>query len=59
MKTTNEQGLCEKWLVLKDLGKRMISFDVSEVATGFAGLVTVEISTELLEDVLMSHTYIK
>ena len=35
----------------------MISFDVSEVATGFAGLVTVEISTELLEDVLMSHIY--
>ncbi|WP_298473664.1 DUF3298 domain-containing protein [uncultured Psychrobacillus sp.] len=40
-------------------GKLVISFDVYEVAPGFMGLVTFEIPTELLQDVLISNKYIK
>ena len=40
-------------------GKLVMSFDVYEIAPGFMGLVTVEIPTELLQDVLMSNKYIK
>ncbi|MEK3765429.1 DUF3298 domain-containing protein [Solibacillus sp. FSL K6-4121] len=40
-------------------GKLVMSFDVYEIAPGFMGLVTVEIPTELLQDVLVSNKYIK
>ena len=40
-------------------GKLVISFDEYEVAPGFMGLVTFEIPTELLQDVLVSNKYIK
>ncbi len=40
-------------------GKLVISFDEYEAAPGFMGLVTFEIPTELLQDVLVSNKYIK
>ncbi|MEK4531361.1 DUF3298 domain-containing protein [Solibacillus sp. FSL K6-1554] len=40
-------------------GKLLISFDEYEAAPGFMGLVTFEIPTELLQDVLVSNKYIK
>ena len=44
---------------ITEAGKLVISFDVYEIAPGFMGLVTVEIPTELLQDVLVSNKYIK
>lgn len=40
-------------------GKLVISFDEYEAAPAFMGLVTFEIPTELLQDVLVSNKYIK
>lgn len=40
-------------------GKLVMSFDEYEIAPGFMGLVTVEIPTKLLQDVLVSNIYIK
>lgn len=40
-------------------GKLVIAFDKHEVAPGYMGLVKFEIPTELIQDVLMSNTYIK
>ncbi|MER2105997.1 MAG: DUF3298 domain-containing protein [Solibacillus sp.] len=44
---------------ITEAGKLVIAFDKYEVAPGFMGLVTFEIPTELLQDVLMSNKYIK
>lgn len=44
---------------ITEAGKLVFSFDVYEIAPGFMGLVTVEIPTELLQDVLVSNQYIK
>lgn len=44
---------------ITEAGKLVMSFDVYEIAPGFMGLVTVEIPTELLQDVLVSNEYIK
>ena len=44
---------------ITEAGKLVMYFDVYEIAPGFMGLVTVEIPTELLRDVLMSNKYIK
>ncbi len=41
------------------VGKLVIAFDKYEVAPGYMGLVEFEIPTELIQDVLMSNTYIK
>ena len=49
----------EQNFYITEAGKLVISFDVYEVAPGFMGLVTFEIPTELLQDVLMSDKYIK
>ncbi len=49
----------EQNFYITEAGKLVMSFDVYEIAPGFMGLVTVEIPTELLEDVLMSNKYIK
>ena len=49
----------EQNFYITEQGKLVISFDVYEVAPGFMGLVTFEIPTELLQDVLMSNKYIK
>ncbi|MER2128208.1 DUF3298 domain-containing protein [Solibacillus sp.] len=49
----------EQNFYITEAGKLVISFDVYEVAPGFMGLVTVEIPTEMLQDVLMSNKYIK
>lgn len=40
-------------------GKLVMSFDVYEIAPGYMGLVTVEIPTEMLKEVLVSNKYIK
>lgn len=40
-------------------GKLVLSFDEYEIAPGYMGLVTVEIPTKLLQDVLVSNIYIK
>lgn len=40
-------------------GKLVIAFDKYEVAPGYMGLVEFEIPTELIENHLMSNTYIK
>ncbi|MER2115170.1 MAG: RsiV family protein, partial [Solibacillus isronensis] len=40
-------------------GKLVLSFDEYEIAPGFMGLVTVEIPTKLLQDMLVSNIYIK
>lgn len=44
---------------ITEAGKLVMSFDVYEIAPGFMGLVTVEIPTEILQDVLVSNKYIK
>lgn len=49
----------EQNFYITEKGKLVISYDVYEIAPGFMGLVTVEIPTELLQDVLMSNKYIK
>lgn len=49
----------EQNFYITEAGKLVMSFDVYEIAPGFMGLVTVEIPTELLQDVLMSNKYIK
>ncbi len=49
----------EQNFYITEAGKLMISFDVYEVGPGFMGLVTFEIPTELLQDVLVSNQYIK
>ncbi|WP_079526152.1 DUF3298 domain-containing protein [Solibacillus isronensis] len=40
-------------------GKLVLSFDEYEIAPGYMGLVTVEIPTKLLQDMLVSNIYIK
>ena len=49
----------EQNFYITEASKLMISFDVYEVGPGFMGLVTFEIPTELLQDVLVSNQYIK
>lgn len=44
---------------ITETGKLVMSFDDYEIAPGFMGVVTVEIPTELLQDVLVSNQYIK
>ena len=44
---------------ITDQGKLVIAFDKYEVAPGYMGLVEFEIPTELLNDVLVNHEYIK
>ena len=49
----------EQNFYITDAGKLVMSFNDYEIAPGFMGVVTVEIPTELLQDVLMSNQYIK
>lgn len=49
----------EQNFYITEAGKLVISFDEYEAAPGFMGLVTFEIPTELLQDVLVSNKYIK
>jgi hypothetical protein len=49
----------EQNFYITDTGKLVMSFNDFEIAPGFMGIVTVEIPTELLQDVLMSNQYIK
>lgn len=49
----------EQNFYITDAGKLVMSFNDFEIAPGFMGIVTVEIPTELLQDVLMSNEYIK
>lgn len=49
----------EQNFYITDAGKLVMSFNDFEIAPGFMGIVTVEIPTELLQDVLMSNQYIK
>lgn len=44
---------------ITEAGKLVMSFDEYEIAPGYMGLVTVEIPTKLLQDVLVSNIYIK
>lgn len=44
---------------ITETGKLVMSFNDYEIAPGFMGVVTVEIPTELLQDVLISNQYIK
>ncbi|MER2029949.1 MAG: DUF3298 domain-containing protein [Solibacillus sp.] len=48
----------QNFYITKD-GKLVMSFDEYEIAPGYMGLVTVEIPTKLLQDVLVSNIYIK
>ena len=49
----------EQNFYITEAGKLVISFDEYEIAPGFMGLVTVEIPTEILQNVLISNQYIK
>lgn len=49
----------EQNFYITDTGKLVLSFNDFEIAPGFMGVVTVELPTELLQDVLMSNQYIK
>ena len=44
---------------ITDTNKLVISFDKYEVAPGYMGMVTFEIPTDILQDHLVSDTYIK
>lgn len=44
---------------ITEKGKLVISFDKYEIAPGYMGLVTFEIPSEILNDVLVSDLYIK
>ena len=43
---------------ITDDNKLVISFDKYEIAPGYMGVVTFEIPTEILSDLLVSDTYI-
>jgi len=49
----------EQNFYITEAGKLVISFNEYEIAPGFMGLVTVEIPTEILQNVLISNQYIK
>ncbi|WP_339171259.1 RsiV family protein [Solibacillus sp. FSL R5-0691] len=49
----------EQNFYITDAGKLVMSFNDYEIAPGFMGVVTVEIPTELLQDLLVSNQYIK
>ncbi|HHV11100.1 MAG TPA: DUF3298 and DUF4163 domain-containing protein [Clostridiales bacterium] len=44
---------------INEAGKLVISFDEYEVAPGFMGVVEFEIPTEVVQDILVSNTYVK
>lgn len=44
---------------ISDAGKLIISFDKYEIAPGYMGVVTFEIPTEVMKDLLVSDVYIK
>ena len=49
----------EQNFYITEAGKLMLSFNDFEIAPRFMGVVTVEIPTEFIQDVLMSNEYIK
>lgn len=54
-----ETILADQSFYITDKNKLVISFDKYEIAPGYMGIVTFEIPTDILEDYLVSDTYIK